>query len=256
MEGGGPSKTSTQWFTKLLLILRAGRWGHVYNIGPWTLGTLSSTFTTLLASTFTGGQNKTVATVCMETMFDSRLFCLKGRRSPSLFSIQIWSPHIMTSSFMYPYDHDIHSHPALQSWLEQAVGHFISWPLHRKLHVPELFSTSCSLPPQICLDWLGHSTAMFYIPLAELDSGSNSLSPDAPICNCPRGTTSRGSQKNSDSSARQKCQGRIKATSQEAQVTFSSFKIHRIKCTVKIADCEVLVSVESQVEFIHPVINN
>lgn len=109
-------------------------------------------------------------------------------------------------------------------------------------YTPQSCSQQAALPPQICLDWLRHSTAMFCIPLAELDSGSNALPPDAPICDCPGGTTSRGSQKNSDSSARQRGQGKIKATSQEAQVTFSSFRIRRIKCTVKTADCEVQVS--------------
>lgn len=80
---------------------------------------------------------------------------------------------------------------------------------------------------------------MFYFPLAEPGSGSNHWPPEVPVCNYP-GETSRGSQENSDSSARQKGSW-IKATSQEVQVTFS-FKIHRIKCTVKIADCEVQVS--------------
>lgn len=114
-------------------------------------------------------------------------------------------PHLMTSSFMGPCGRETCGVLVLQApdlfWPLLALGYH-PCPLYRKLHFPELFSTSCSLPRQICLDWLGHSTTMFYFSLAELGSGSNSLPPEAPVCNYP-GETSRGSQENSDSSARQ-----------------------------------------------------
>ena len=127
------------------------------------------------------------------------------------------------------------------------MGHLVPCPSHRKLHFPELSSTSCPLPPQTCLNWLGHSAPMFYFSVAELGSGSNPWPPDAPIRNCPGGT-SRGSQQSSDSSARQGG-ARIKATStsQKAWITFSPFQIHRTKYT---ADCEVWVN--GKLNRVHP----
>lgn len=85
---------------------------------------------------------------------------------------------------------------------------------------------------------------MFYFPLAELGSGSSLTPPEAPVCSCP-GVASRGSQENPIQTLQ------LDRSSGEAQVSSSSFKIHRTKCTVKTAECEVQVS--GKPNRIHPV---
>lgn len=88
VEGGAPTETCTQSSTESLLVFRARRWGHVSHVGPWTLGMLPPTFTTLLASIFMEAEIKLCSpSACLVTMSDPRLLCLKGIRSPSLLLV-------------------------------------------------------------------------------------------------------------------------------------------------------------------------
>lgn len=157
----------------------------------------------------------------------------------------------MTSSLMGTRDHGT---PVFRCYRPQPRSSDFSWhwvtflPLIQKAALPwtvfnKLFSSSSDLPG---LARALHNNVLF--SLGRTCFGSNSLPPEAPVCNYP-GETSRGSQENPDSSVKQKG-SRTKATSQEVQVIFSSFKIHRTKYTVKTTDCDVQVS--GKPKGIHP----
>lgn len=123
----------------------------------------------LLASTFTGSKNKTKTLQPPLCLLGDCLtpgsFVLRGEEA-HLFSQYRICPHIMTSSLWAMWSR-YSILVVFQCCRVQPCPPDLSWQWDTlKLHFSELFSTSCSLPPQTCLNWLGYSITMFYFPLA------------------------------------------------------------------------------------------
>lgn len=114
------------------------------------------------------------------------------------------------------------------------MGH-LPCPFPGKPPFPELFSMSCS-PPQTCLDWPGHLRTVFNFPFGRAGSGINL-------------SQLYGSGQQGEPGKSWILQ--LDRRGSEAQVTSSSFKTHRTRCTA-----EGEVGVRGRPNGIHPVRHN